>query len=143
MIISIEPEVLHYSCLGNDTIGKVMQIGKIKNSIFGGKAVISHWSIIPQSAIIKVYSWVIGSMMEPKKVRPDSKGRISLGDLAKGVSSFSMTSKNGKIILEPFSEIPARERWIYEDKEVLASLKRGIADAKAGRIKPLDLSKFK
>lgn len=72
--------------------------------------------------------------MEQKKIRPDSKGRIALGDLAKGVSSFSVTSKNGKIILEPFSEIPAREKWIYEDKEVLASLKRGLADVKAGDV---------
>ena len=69
-------------------------------------------------------------------VRPDAKGRITLGDLAKGVSSFRIQQQaDGKLILEPFKEIPAREAWLYENAEALASVKKGLADAAAGKIK--------
>ena len=68
-------------------------------------------------------------------VRPDAKGRITLGALAKGVSSYRIhIEADGKLFLEPFAEIPMRERWIYENPEISASIDRGIADAKAGRV---------
>jgi len=44
-----------------------------------------------------------------KMVRPDSKGRITLGRLAAGISGFSVTvDKGNKIILEPYAEIPQK-----------------------------------
>lgn len=68
-------------------------------------------------------------------VRPDAKGRIALGAFAKGVSSFRIhKEENGRLVLEPYAEIPLRERWIYENPEVLASIDRGLADAQAGRV---------
>ena len=67
-------------------------------------------------------------------VRPDAKGRISLGGRAKGVSSYRIHEQaDGRLILEPFTEIPARERWVYENPEILASLERGLKDAAEGR----------
>jgi hypothetical protein len=69
-----------------------------------------------------------------RKVRPDSKGRIALGKLAEGVSSHLVRSgKDGSITLEPLSEVPARERWLYEDPESLARVRRGLADSKESR----------
>jgi hypothetical protein len=73
-----------------------------------------------------------------RKLRPDSKGRITLGQLAEGVSSYVVrTEEDGKITLEPLAEVPARERWLYEDAESLASVRRGLADSKEGRTKSL------
>jgi hypothetical protein len=67
-------------------------------------------------------------------VRPDSKGRITLGNLAKGVSSFRIHQEaDGRIVLEPFAEIPARELWLYKNPEALAMVERGLADSAAGR----------
>jgi hypothetical protein len=67
-------------------------------------------------------------------VRPDSKGRITLGNLAKGVSSFRIhLEADGRIVLEPFAEIPARELWLYKNPEALAMVERGLADSAAGR----------
>ena len=67
-------------------------------------------------------------------IRPDAKGRIALGTLARGVSSFQATvDDSGRIILEPFAEIPAREKWLFENPKALTSVRRGLADAKAGR----------
>ena len=69
-------------------------------------------------------------------VRPDAKGRVTLGALAKGVSSYRISAEaDGRLILEPYVEIPARERWVYDNPQALASLERGITDAAAGRVK--------
>jgi hypothetical protein len=51
------------------------------------------------------------------------------------VSSYrARRQKDGRIVLEPFVEIPADERWLYENKEALDSIKAGLTDAKAGRV---------
>jgi hypothetical protein len=69
------------------------------------------------------------------RLRPDSKGRITLGKLAEGVSSYrARRQADGKIVLEPFVEIPADERWLYENRKALESVRRGLADSKAGRV---------
>ncbi len=77
-------------------------------------------------------------------VRLDSKGRISLGTLAEGVSSFrAHLEAGGKIVLEPFVEIPAREVWLYKNPTTMKKVKRGIADAEAGRLHDLgDFTQF-
>jgi hypothetical protein len=76
------------------------------------------------------------------RLRPDSKGRITLGRLAEGVSSYrARRQKDGKIVLEPFVEIPEAERWLYENPQALASVRRGIADAKAGRLTKVSFKK--
>ena len=77
-------------------------------------------------------------------LRPDSKGRITLGKLAEGVSSFrAQQMEDGSIVLHPYAEIPAREHWIFKNPEALASLNRGLADAAAGRVHDLgDFSKY-
>ena len=78
-----------------------------------------------------------------RKVRPDAKGRITLGQLAEGVSSYIVrTEEDGKITLEPLAEIPARERWLYEDEEALGSVRAGLEDAKAGRLTRLSFKKY-
>ena len=72
------------------------------------------------------------------RLRPDAKGRITLGKLADGVSSYrARRQKDGKIILEPFVEIPAAERWLYENEEALHNVRAGLADVKAKRVRPL------
>ena len=76
------------------------------------------------------------------RLRPDSKGRITLGKLAEGVSSYrARRQKDGKILLEPFVEIPADERWVNENTAAKESIRRGIADAKAGRLARMSFKK--
>jgi hypothetical protein len=79
-----------------------------------------------------------GTVERSRKVRPDSKGRITLGRLAEGVSSYRVRSApDGKITLEPFVEVPARERWLYESPDSLARVRRGLAESKEGRTESL------
>jgi predicted transcriptional regulator len=69
------------------------------------------------------------------QVRPDSKGRVTLSKLTEGVSSFNVSrDTEGRILLEPMVEIPAREKWLFDNPEALANVRRGLADAKAGRL---------
>lgn len=70
-----------------------------------------------------------------KTVRPDSKGRITLGHLAHGVSSYIITrDKYNRIILEPRVEIPAKEKWLFDNKTALNQVKRGLKDFATGCI---------
>lgn len=67
-------------------------------------------------------------------LRPDSKGRIALGALAKGVSSFRVhKEEGGRVVLEPFVEIPERERWLYKNPEALAMVEQGLRESAEGK----------
>jgi len=73
-------------------------------------------------------------MPQALTIRPDAKGRITLGVLARGVSSFHATvDSKGRIILEPFAEIPAREKWLFENKDALNAVREGLTQAAEGR----------
>ncbi|MBN9377907.1 MAG: hypothetical protein BGO14_00285 [Chlamydiales bacterium 38-26] len=82
---------------------------------------------------------------QPNKIQMDDKYRICLGSILskeerEQLSSFRVSrQEDGKIILDPLVEIPARDHWIYKNPEVLASLMRGIEDAKSGRIIDVDI----
>lgn len=70
------------------------------------------------------------------QVRPDAKGRVTLSKLADGISSFNVSQdENGRILLEPMVEIPAREKWLFDNPKAVASVRRGLAEAKAGKTK--------
>lgn len=76
--------------------------------------------------------------MEPHILRPDAKGRITLGKLAEGVSSFHVSrDKDHRIILEPYAEIPAREHWLFQNPQALAKVREGIAQAARGELHEL------
>ena len=60
-------------------------------------------------------------------LRPDAKGKINLGDLAKNVSSYRVTKEeDGKLTLMPYAEIPFSDKWIFEDKESLETIKQHL-----------------
>ena len=71
------------------------------------------------------------------KLKVDSKGRIALGNFAKGVSSFEIRQSKNSLILSPLTEVPAHEAWLYQNPEAMAGVLRGIEDAKNGRLKKL------
>lgn len=71
-----------------------------------------------------------------KIVRPDAKGRITLGRVAEGVSSYIITVDNhNRIILEPQVEIPASEKWLFENAVALKKVKQGLIESAAGKVK--------
>ena len=77
-------------------------------------------------------------------LRLDSKGRVTFGNLAKGVSSFRVSkTEDGSFLLRPMKEIPAREAWLFQNPEALKAVLEGLADLKAGRVHDLgDFTQF-
>lgn len=75
-----------------------------------------------------------------KNLRLDTKKRITLGKLAADeVTSYDAELKeNGVIILHPKVEIPAEELWLWQNKEAMASVQRGLDDAANGRFVELE-----
>jgi len=79
-----------------------------------------------------------------QQLRPDAKGRISLGKMAQGISSFhAHRLEDGRIVLEPFTEIPAREKWLFNNPTALDAVKNGLAQAAVGKTREIgSFSKF-
>ena len=81
-------------------------------------------------------------VIERKKLKVDSRGRISIKQLVSDeVTSFrAKLEENGTIVLEPIVdiEIHPEEAWIYKNPEVKSSLERGLEDFEAGRVSKLD-----
>ena len=78
-------------------------------------------------------------MEQHKTLRPDSKGRVMLGGLCKDVSGFKMTvDEQHRITLEPLVEIPANEKWLFDNPDRLKQIQRGIKDAAKGHVTKQD-----
>lgn len=83
------------------------------------------------------------NMLQRKTLRPDSKGRINLSPFSKGVSGFKMTvDHKQRIILEPLVEIPAREKWLFNNPKALQQVQKGISDAVQGKVVKKDFSNY-
>jgi len=78
-----------------------------------------------------------------KLLRPDAKGRLCLGNLAKGVSGFKVTidENTQNIILCPYAEIPLKEKWLFDNKEAIRSVKEGLSQSKKKQL--IDRGSFK
>ena len=85
--------------------------------------------------------------IEIAEVKADSKNRISLGRkvrLAAKHFRVLQDKSSGLIILEPLAVIPISEPWLEHAPKAKASVERGLAEAKAGRLvdAPEDFSKY-
>lgn len=63
----------------------------------------------------------------------DSKGRVMLGNRFANCTFLVDDSDPHQIVLTPAVAVPAREAWLYQNQKALASLRRGLAQAKAGQ----------
>ena len=73
-----------------------------------------------------------------KTVRPDSKGRISLGKRAREFSGYTLKeSEDGSILLEPLIELSAKEAWLFKNKKALESVQKGLKQSAEGKTKSL------
>lgn len=67
----------------------------------------------------------------------DARKRISLVKLLPDyeVSSFKAYNEGDKIILEPMTEIPARELWLYKNPKALKDVQEGLQQSKEGKLR--------
>ena len=64
--------------------------------------------------------------------RADSRGRLTLGTVAKNKDYRIMLNDLGQILLDPIATIPEKEIWLWRNQSALESLKRGLEEAEAG-----------
>lgn len=73
---------------------------------------------------------------QEKYLKPDAKGRIQLGKIAKDIIRYQVIEDaDGCIILRPEVAIPASEAWLYKNKEALEAVKVGLQQSAAGKVK--------
>ena len=70
----------------------------------------------------------------------DVKNRINLGEKVLKTGSSTdvyeiFVGKDGDILLRPVVTIPAKEAWIYENPKVIGKIRKGLAEAKQGKVK--------
>ena len=77
-------------------------------------------------------------------VKPDARNRIVLHrvKVPAGVTYHLYSNCLGQIVLDPQVSIPASEAWLFNDPEALASVRRGLSDAKRGRVSKVDLGEL-
>jgi hypothetical protein len=71
-----------------------------------------------------------------RDVRPDDRGRVALGRALKDLDGATFNvyrDESGRIVLDPQVSIPASEAWLYRNETAIASLRRGLAEAAAGK----------
>lgn len=63
----------------------------------------------------------------------DSRGRLVLGPEYAG-RTMIVDIREGQILLTPAVVIPEQEVWLYRNKEALASVQRGLKQAREGKL---------
>jgi hypothetical protein len=74
-------------------------------------------------------------------VKPDAKRRIVLPKIPTepGVSYHVYKNSLGQIVLDPQVTIPASEVWLFNNREALASVKRGLIDSAKGKVSKINI----
>lgn len=73
----------------------------------------------------------------------DERNRLTIGELMKGYKRVRIyKNKRGEVFLQPIVEIPASELWLFQDKEALEGVLKGIKDASEGKTSRLDLNEL-
>ena len=75
------------------------------------------------------------SKIVAKSVKPDSKNRVVLPKalIRDGITYNVYVNDHEQIILDPQITIPLSELWAYENKDILDSIDRGMAQAANGQ----------
>lgn len=73
----------------------------------------------------------------------DDRDRLILGKLIKGSKRVRLYKNDrGELLLMPLVEIPASEIWLYQNKEALQNVQKGLEDATEGKISKLNLDEL-
>lgn len=73
----------------------------------------------------------------------DDRNRLTLGEIFKGYKRVRLYKNDrGEVLLQPVVEIPASELWLFQNKDALESIQRGLKDASEGKITKLNLDEL-
>ncbi len=73
----------------------------------------------------------------------DAKGRVTLGDHFANRAVIVERKSDHEVIVRLARVIPEREAWLYESPKALASVRRGLDQARKGKVakNPPDMKK--
>ncbi len=75
---------------------------------------------------------------DPKKVKADAKGRVTLGVESAGREFVVRETRTGfEMIAVKTVTVPESEAWLWQNPEALSMVMEGIAESKAGTGRPL------
>ncbi|NJM62243.1 MAG: hypothetical protein HC849_21850 [Oscillatoriales cyanobacterium RU_3_3] len=69
-----------------------------------------------------------------KLISTDSQGYLSLNLEPKSTEYRVFVNEAGQILLDPVTNIPDREQWLWQNPEALASIKCGLTQAAKGEV---------
>ena len=71
-----------------------------------------------------------------ENVRPDPKRRVLLPKplTGKGITYHIYVNSFEQVILDPQVTIPASEAWLFENKDILASIDKGMTESANGQV---------
>ena len=73
----------------------------------------------------------------------DTRNRLTLGEIFKGYKRVRLFKNDrGEVLIQPVVEIPASELWLFQNKEALESVQRGLKEASEGKITKLNLNEL-
>ena len=73
----------------------------------------------------------------------DDRNRLTLGELLKGSKRVRLYQNNrGEVLLQPVVEIPASELWLFQNREALEDVRKGLKDVAEGRISKANLDEL-
>jgi hypothetical protein len=75
-------------------------------------------------------------MDKPTEFDLDSRGRAPLGRIATSSRYRAEKLESGEILLTPVVSITTRELAVLTNPELVASIQQGVAQMKAGQVKP-------
>lgn len=70
-------------------------------------------------------------------IRPDARGRLTLGSAARDTDYRVLVNEKGQILLDPVVAIPAGEAWLWENPLLRASMERALSQAAADEFEDL------
>lgn len=79
------------------------------------------------------------------ETKPDSKRRVTLGSCRVKAHHYRVYENTaGQIVLDPQTSVPSSEAWLFKNKSALASVRRGLAQARSGKTvkAPEDFRKY-
>ena len=69
---------------------------------------------------------------QPRHKNTDSKGRVTLGDRFANRAVIVEKRNKNEVVVRLTRIIPEREAWLYENPKALASVRRGLDQARKG-----------
>ena len=72
----------------------------------------------------------------------DNQNRLTIGKLIKTSKVRLYKNKRGQVLMQPITDIPNSELWLYRNEESLKAVQNGLKDAAEGKISKIDIDNF-